>query len=124
MATTNQNATVYRGGSYTITVPITDEDGAPLNVTGIDLFYRVARQAGSTAAEVELSRVTTPAITSSWVASPAASSVSIPLKTADTEDLSDGSYYHELFMVQSGERHVLMTGTLTVEKSQAARYTP
>lgn len=120
MPETSQNATIYRGGSYPdFTVELVDAAGAAYDPTGIDLFYRIARQAGNTAAEVSLSRTTDPAITNDEDV------VTIPLLTEVTEGLSSGSYYHELFMVDDdGERHVLMTGTLTVEKSQAARYTP
>lgn len=118
MATVNQDASIHRGASYVLVVPLVDEDDAPFDPTGIDLFYRVAKRP-STNALVSLAR---PAITNEE------DEVSIPLPTATTDDLSASDpstrYYHELFMIVSGERHVLMTGTLTVLPSQAGNYTP
>lgn len=113
MPMVDQNATVYRGGSYTITVPLVDEAGEPFDPTGIDLFYRIARTVNDRTAEKELER---PTITNDE------DEVTIPLVTATTEDLTSSAYYHELYMVVSGERHVLMTGTLTVTPAQAARH--
>lgn len=115
MPRVNQDATVYRGGSYIITVKLVDENGAPFDPTGKDLFYRAARHAGETTAAISLSRST---ITNE------ADEVSIPLETATTKDLSRERYYHELFMIDEGERSVLMTGTLSVAPAQAALYTP
>lgn len=118
MPAVNQNATIYRGGSYAIAVPLKDASGDPLDTTGVDLFYRVAKQASSRSAVVSLTRETDPAITNE------ADVVTIPLPTAKTKDLGRNIYYHELFMVEDGERHVLMTGQLTVVQSQAAQLVP
>lgn len=114
MAATNQNAEVYQGESKTLEISTTDEKtGDARDMTGENVYYRVAPSANASAAlEIEPADITI-----------ATSVVKVPLTTARTLTLKAREYYHELYMVESGDqRHVLMTGTLTVTAAQVAKH--
>ena len=113
MAKVEQNIEIHRAASYEVTVTCVQEDGVtPLNVTGLALHYRIAAEAGG-ATVVSMSR---PTITNS------AAVVTIPLLTVTTAALTQRTYFHELYMVNDGERYVLMQGAVTVLPSQASKH--
>ena len=105
-----QNVTVYRGESRRLDITVAGVE----DLTGYTLHYRIAKAVG----QEPVIALDTADLTIDGVV------VSVPLTTARTLLLLAGSeYYHELFAVQGGERSVLMTGTVTVVASQAARHT-
>jgi hypothetical protein len=113
MAATGQDARIKRAGSYDLAIAVTDADGA-VDLTGKALFYRVAKQPG---ARVDLLQLASPdAITIDG------STATVHLTTERTLGLKPSEYYHELFAVEAGERHILTTGKLTVVPTQAALY--
>lgn len=115
MAATDQDASIYQGEARTLRFTLTNAAGASYDPTGIDLFYRIAREAGSRS-KVAYSR--DGGITN------AGAVVSVSLESDDTDELGAGDWYHELYEVENADdRHVLACGTLTVTAAQAARHT-
>lgn len=119
MATENQNATIKAGGSYKLEFQIDGEDGNPLDLTGLEIYYRAANKAHTS---TPLLTVPNAAITRKEDATPGTPDVAVvPMKSADTEGLPDGDHYHEIYQVDAqGERFPLATGTLTVQHAQVA----
>lgn len=118
MPSTDQNATIYRGADAEIDVTIVDSAGAPLDLAGKEIVYRVANTAGGT---TKLT-IAEPAITvaSNVATVPITAAQSLTLKVPAAVD--EVEYYQELFLVEGGVVAVVMAGTLTVKAAQAARH--
>lgn len=112
MPSLNQNATIYRGGSPTLTVTVTDEAGDPLDLTGMTLNYRISKSAGGQTLAV----VASPEITND------VNVASIPLTISQTRALPSGDLHHELYRLDGAEATSFMIGTLTVVNSQMTQH--
>jgi hypothetical protein len=121
MAEVKQDARIKQGGSYTLRVLCVDDDGSPLNLSGTDLFYKVAKRKSSPEPALLVDTITTEQGDGDGVVQDVAV---IPLTTEDTTALQNRRYYHELFMIDvEGEKGILMTGSLQVVETQAAKFT-
>lgn len=114
---TQVDRTILRGGSYEFDVTLLDEDAQPIDPSAMSLHYRVARRRNAAAVlTIEEPEITVVEVAPNWIAT-------VPLATADTETLENGYWYHELYLIDAGERSVVMYGTLTLVNTQAALHT-
>ncbi|MDR7237106.1 hypothetical protein J2Y02_001717 [Neobacillus drentensis] len=105
---TNQNFSMYAGDSKSIIIPVTKDDGSPLNLTGAAVKWGVRKRESSTTNDILKE---SPAITVSG------SEITISLAPVDTETLT-GSYYHECELTdQQGNVSTLFVGLVTITKS-------
>ena len=109
----NQDATIWRGGSFRLRWDLVDADGEPLNMAGTELYYRVAQNASSTTPVLALDDVDIETEGSTAIT---------PLTSERTEQIPARTWYHELGWIDSaGERNPLATGRLTSLHAQAAK---
>jgi len=112
MASTNQHVAIHQGGSYELEVPVTDSAGEPVNLTGKFAYYKISARP-STQSLASLSVDTQDA---------ADGTIRITVPTSMTKVLMPFEYYHEVYIVEGSERHVVMTGRLILKASQAAQH--
>ena len=120
MASTNQDATVYRGDSLTLDVELTTADGSAFDPTieGVDVRYRATRNRHSPESEALIAKQAGSGI------EVAPGRASITLDHADT-DLAPRLYYHELKIFDGDDQFTAMVGVLIVKPSlRLARPTP
>lgn len=111
-----QNYSIRRAGSYELEVKLFEDDGTtPLDPTGMDLHYRIARRVNTDPVlSLDTTDLTIAQDGADWVAT-------IPLTTARTDLLEEPEYYHELYIDDGGELTPMMYGTVTVTATQAER---
>ena len=97
---------MYAGDDKTLTISITDADGAPVNVsTATSIRYGVFR-GGTLVFVKDLDDGVTVA----------SSTVTVVLDAADTVDL-DGLYAHELEIIMDGNTTTALQGHVTIQHS-------
>ena len=117
MSQVNQHITVERGATYMLDVDLLDDDNAPLNLFGTQLFYRLSPDAGDDPViEIDSADIATSEGSGFAIAT-------ITLTVVHTKSVSPGTYYHELYMRDStGNIAVLFTGSVAVIDAAAADY--
>lgn len=117
MPATDQNVTMVRGDSRTITIAVKDKAGANVNLAGASVRWWVGKTVNATTRAIE--KVPTITVASGLVsdaANTALYSLSIPLAPADTTALKAADYYHEAEVVFSnGAVSTVTSGTFTLE---------
>lgn len=108
-----KSALWYRYENKTITITVVDADGVAVNLTGIDLSWRILRAQGSPT--VLLAKTTSDGISISGAGN---NIVTITIDVADYEDLPAGIHYHELW--DSENDYLLSHGDVFIHDSIGA----
>jgi hypothetical protein len=127
MATTEQNASIYRGAGRVLRIACVDAAGDPLELTGLSLHYRVALTAKKltllalSGIPIEDGDVTLGEAAAGY---PHVAVVTITRERSLT--LPAKTLYHELYATDGNPAQnddvVLMTGALTVLAAQIAQH--
>lgn len=108
MSVANQNATLYAGDDAVLAYNLTDETGAPLNLTGATFTYTISAYDGGSAVVTK-----TTAAGGINVTNATGGLLSVNLSHIDTANLS-GSLWQQLVMTDgSGDVSTLSTGYIT-----------
>lgn len=106
MTMTNQNFTMYAGDTKNILIPVTNDRGAAVNLTGATYRWVLKKALQSSTNTLEKSDSVTNA-----------NNIEFNLAPSDTEGLL-GNYYHECELTdQLGNVSTILTGTATFKKS-------
>ena len=111
MAAQNQNATQWLGDDGTITITVTDDSGNIVNISGVEAFYWVGKNAKAAGLDVYVKKEVGGGITLNG----SAGQIVISLTGLDTETLQAGRFYHECRIKDlTGDWTTVTTGTLTI----------
>lgn len=98
---------MHSGDTLVATIPITDGDGAPVDLTGASATYRIVSGDNT---QVHVTKTESDGLVL------AGSTVTLTLSPADTAALS-GIYYHEMEITDTaGNVSTVLAGTLTIRK--------
>lgn len=110
MATDGQDFSLYAGDDITVDFTLVDEDGAPLDLSGCVLRWKMARSWRHAALLTIASDDIPPALN---IVDPGLAT--LILAADDTGSLPDGSYVHSLRVVDgSSNVETLLTGVVVV----------
>lgn len=112
MTATNQDFTIFRGDTKTLTYTIKDANDAIVDLTGGTAKWEAARSVNSATKDIQKS-------TSSGIAimAPTSGILVVTIDPADTASLGVGGYYHELeFTDASGRVSTVATGRMTLKE--------
>jgi hypothetical protein len=107
-----KNCALLRGEDRDMVVTVLDDAGAPVNLAGTSLHYRVARYAE----RLPVLSIDTDGMTVQ------SNVVTITITAAQSAALGPHTYYHELYQTVNGQRRVLMRGSLELQDAQAAQH--
>jgi len=114
MAATGQTITMTRGDDLTVTIPVLDETGANLDLSGGSARWWVGKTVNSTGANVLISK-STAAASMTITEDAGLYTLNIPFVPADTEELKAGDWYHEAEVITSGGSvYTVTTGTFAL----------
>jgi hypothetical protein len=99
--------TMFSGDTKVLQITVTDEAGAAIDLTGVDLVWVLAKKV--TAAPL----VTKEIGTGITITDAAAGKFEVAIAPADTENIK-GDYYHECQMDAGGAISTIMTGKVTI----------
>lgn len=109
MSADNQDVSLYEGDTLNLTIPITDEAGAALDLTGAQLEWVLADSPGSIPL---LTKTTASGIT---VSNPVTGVAVVGITHADSANLG-GIYWHQLVVTDAfGDVATVTTGAFTVK---------
>lgn len=100
MPATNQNITHYAGNDVTIRIPIFDESGAKVDLTGAVIRWWMGKSVSATGANIYLEKTTADGSINIDFTTDVDFAV-ITLVRADTKTLKTGTFYHECEVVDS-----------------------
>lgn len=112
MTKTGQNFDLWSGDDTTLEVTVLDDTGTPVVLTGATLTWKVFTRLGSML--VVKTNGNGIAITD------AEHGVCVITLTAADTDVLNGTYHHELQMVQNGITSTVMVGHVTVHEDRVA----
>lgn len=113
MPAVNQNFDHWRGDSKHISIPVKDEDGTAIDLTGGSARWWLGKSASATGSGVLVKKSSGAGLTLSqvngfWTAL-------VVLDPEDTQALRPGSYYHELEIIDAdGAVSTVTTGTVNI----------
>jgi len=114
MASTDQTITITRGDDLTVLIPVLDEDGANLDLSGGTARWWVGKTVNSTGANVLIDKSTAD-VTMTITSASGLYTLTIPIEPADTEALEAGNWYHEAEVITSGGLvYTVTTGTFAL----------
>lgn len=117
MTKKNQDFEMYQSTAKILTVPVVDENDAPLNLTDATIYYGVFTAKGVGAAVIEKDGAVSGGIT--LVNSAGTNdALRIAIDEADTNDLLSGRYYHECRVTLNGQPQVVFEGRIRLKKSK------
>jgi hypothetical protein len=99
MPATNQNLTVYAGNDVTINIPVLDDSGNKVDLSGATVRWWMGKSVTATGTSIFLEKIS-PATITIDIATDVDTAV-IALHRADTKTIKPGTYYHECEVVDS-----------------------
>lgn len=115
MASTDQTITMTRGDDLTVTIPVLDEDGANLDLSGGTARWWVGKTVSSTGTNILIQKSTDALDGITITSASGLYTLTITIDPEDTEGLKAGNWYHEAEVITSaGKIYTVTTGTFAL----------
>lgn len=107
----NQNWTIVKGESANVRIPVVDEDGATLDISGSSAitFDASLVEGGTASISKTLATITVTSSTAS-----ANDTVNVPIETSDIATLAAGRYYTRCYVTLTAGPRLVASGVMSL----------